>query len=151
MATTPGIGEMAWQLIRIVGCLAFFFLPTLIYFIHTKRTDTFFWFLFSYGVFFFPMGLLAVIMFDSFSGLNPILFIGSIFSTFFPYFGLVLFYYALSSVLVVAIILLQREILPQSQILLFVFKVINIYLLLIAAHLLGRFYWRYQEKLNWEV
>ena len=30
-------------------------------------------------------------------------------------------------------------------------KLVVVYLLLVAAHLLGRFYWRNQEKLNWEV
>jgi hypothetical protein len=28
---------------------------------------------------------------------------------------------------------------------------VNIYLMLVAAHLLGRFYWKYEERLNWEV
>ena len=32
-----------------------------------------------------------------------------------------------------------------------VFYVISLYAVFVVAHLLGRFYWRYQEKLNWEV
>jgi hypothetical protein len=28
---------------------------------------------------------------------------------------------------------------------------IHLYLALVAAHLLGRFYWHYQDKLRWEV
>jgi hypothetical protein len=32
-----------------------------------------------------------------------------------------------------------------------VFYFIGIYIILVIAHLIGRFYWRYQDKLNWEV
>jgi hypothetical protein len=33
----------------------------------------------------------------------------------------------------------------------FVSGYLVMYILLVVAHLLGRFYWRYQEKLNWDV
>ena len=151
MGSTPGLGEMLFQLIKIIGCVAFFIAPMLIYFLYSRKIDTIFWILLGYGVFFCPMGLLAVIMFDSLSGLNPVLLIGSILSTFLPYIGLVLFYYALSSVSIVVVVLLQKGVLPSSQLFSFAFKVVNIYLLFVGGHLLGRFYWRYQEKLNWEV
>jgi uncharacterized membrane protein len=32
-----------------------------------------------------------------------------------------------------------------------VFYFILLYIFFVVAHLLGRFYWRYQDKLNWEV
>ena len=146
LAATPGIGDMAWQLIRIVGCLAFFFAPALIYFQYTRKSDTIFLALLAYAIFFFPMGLLAVILFDSFSALNPLLLIGSVFSVFFQYSGLVL-------VFIAAFLLIVKtgSMLPRLQILFLIFRCACIYLIMVTAHLLGRFYWRYQDKLNWEV
>ena len=146
LAATPGIGDMAWQLIRIVGCLAFFSAPALIYFQYTRKSDTIFFSLLAYAIFFFPMGLLAVILFDSFSALNPLLLIGSVFSAFFQYSGLVLVFIAAS-----LLIVKTGSILPRLQILFLIFRCACIYLTMVTAHLLGRFYWRYQEKLNWEV
>ena len=142
----PSLGDMLWQTIRIAGCLVFFCLPVLIYYRHTERTDTVFWLLLAYAVFFFPMGLLAVIMFDSFSGLNPLLLIGSIFSTFFQYCGLILLFcifgYSLAKIL---------SVFSGSGFLNYIAFTLIIYLAMVAAHLLGRFYFRYKEKLYWEV
>jgi len=146
LVNAPGLGDMLWQLIKIVGCLAFFLAPMLIYFSRTKNTDTIYWSLLGYAVFFFPMGLLAIIMFDSFSALNPLLLIGSIFNTFFPYCAMVLVF--------VAAAVLTTQIAPkaqESQFLAFILYCLHIYLAMVAAHLLGWFYRRHQEKLNWEV
>lgn len=145
LVSAPSLGDMFWQVLKIVGCLAFFFLPAFIYSQCVKRTDTIFWSLLGYGVFFFPMGLLALIMFDSLTGLNPALLIGSIFSTFFPYCGLVLIF--------CGAVLITKKLpdVQESLILSFVLYCVFIYLMMVASHLLGRFYWRYQEKLNWEV
>jgi len=40
---------------------------------------------------------------------------------------------------------------PQARIISYVLSAVGIYLSMVLAHILGRFYWRYQEKLNWEV
>lgn len=143
---TPGLGDMLWQLIRIVSCLAFFAAPVLIYAQYAQKANFIFWFLLAYAVLFSPMGLLAVVMFDSISGLNPVLLIGSIFSTFFQYCGLVILFYGLGALSVIIVSILQ-----QSWILAYVSSIALIYLLMVAAHLLGRFYWKYEEELNWEV
>ncbi len=146
LVRAPSLGDMAWQTIRIAGCLVFFFAPAFIYRQHAERTDTVFWFLLAYAAFFFPMGLLAVIVFDSFSGLNPLLLIGSIFSTFFHYCGLVLLFcifgYLLAQILSVC---------SGAGFLIYIAVAVIIYIAMVAAHLLGRFYWRYREKLYWEV
>jgi hypothetical protein len=92
------------------------------------------------------MGLLAVVMFDSFSALNPILLIGSICSTFFQYCGLVLLFYGL-----VVLSVKIASFLRQSWVLAYISSILFIYLLMVTAHLLGRFYWKYEERLNWEV
>lgn len=146
MGGAPGLGDMFWQMIRVVVCCVFFFAPALIYFVNTRETDVIFWSLLTYGVFFFPMGLLAVIMFDSFAGLNPFLLIPSIFSTFFQYCGLIILFGLLSFLFIKT-----SSILPKSFILGFFLGIFFIYLLIVSAHLLGRFYFLYQEKLYWEV
>jgi len=146
VGSTPGLGDMLLQLIRTVGCLAFFTAPVLIYAQYAQKADFIFWSLLTYAVLFFPMGLLAVVMFDSISGINPVLLIRSIFSTFFQYCGLVILFYGLGALSVIIVSILQ-----QWWILAYVSSIALIYLLIVTAHLLGRFYWKYEEKLNWEV
>lgn len=151
---TSGLGEMWSQSLHIIGCYLILLGPALFYSTFSYKTDIVFWLLLAYGVFFFPMGLLACVMFDSIGGLNPLLLIGSIFSTFFQYCGLVL--------LITGIVLgfraiqaiqtndTQRETFTMI-IIGGVFSAILFYITFVVAHLLGRFYWRYKEKLNWEV
>lgn len=150
-----GIGSMFEQWLYLAACYAIFVLPAALYGIYANRTDTIFWILVAYGVFFFPMGLLAVVMFDTSSAFNPILWLGSIFSTFFQYCGLVL----LVSGIVLAFLTLTgtgeprdpEEITMGAKILEAIFTCLLLYMVFVIAHLLGRFYWRYQERLNWEV
>jgi phage FluMu protein Com len=147
IGNAPGLGDMLAQLLRILACLAVFFVPVTVRYLHTRTVDSVFWFLLGYAVFFFPMGLLAVVMFDSVSGLNPFLLISSILSTFVQYCGLILIL-----VFCTAVLILKAA--PNTQgapVLAFLLRCICIYLALIGAHLLGRFYWRYQNNLNWEV
>lgn len=146
IANTPGLGEMFWQWLRTICCLFVFVAPMLIYYQYTNQTDTIFWALLAYAIIFFPMALLAVVMFDSLSGLNPILLIGSILSTFLPYCAMI-------AAFVTAGLLIAHSV-PEtdgSPVLRFIFRCVNVYLLIVVAHLLGWFYWRYEDKLNWEV
>ncbi len=146
VGATPGLGDLLWQCLRTIGCLAVFAAPTLIYYGHARQIDSVFWALLAVGVFAFPMALLAVVMFDSFSGLNPILLVSSIFSTFLPYCAMI-------AVFVPVVFLTVKESLATqgSAILSFIINCVRIYLALIVAHVLGWFYHRYKEKLNWEV
>jgi DNA-directed RNA polymerase subunit RPC12/RpoP len=146
LVDAPSIGDMAWQTLRIILCSAFFFGAALIYWRKTGLHDTTFWLLLTCGGFFFPMGLLAVVIIDSFSGLNPILLIGSIFSTFLQYCGLVLLFCFFGYMLAIFTFGL-----PWSGFSNYIPVIVILYLLMVAAHLLGRFYWRYKEKLYWEV
>ena len=146
VGSTPGFMGMFWQTVNVIGCLAIFFTPFVLYMLHARRADIIFWLLLIYAVFFFPMGLLATIMFDSAIGLNPRLLLRSISSTFFPYCGLALLF-----VTPVVLIGMLHAKLQESQLWSFILRSVGIYIAFIAAHLLGRFYWRYQEKLNWEV
>lgn len=149
LGNAPSLGDMLWHTLKIVGCFAVFAGPPSYYVLYTHKIDTIFWVLLGYAVFFFPMGLLAVVMFDSFSALNPILLIGSIFSTFFQYCGLVLIS------VVFAIIVIAVNKIPMDSRGIYILGLVIfcglLYFALVVAHLLGRFYWRYEKKLNWEV
>ena len=152
---TTGLGDIWEQAQHVIGCYLILLGPVFFYHLFAGRTDMMFWLLMAYGVIFFPMGLLACVMFDSIRGLNPILLIGSIASTFLKYCGLVL--------LVCGIVLSFRtlavtggrlesgQITTGTTVLGAVFSCLLLYMVFVVAHLLGRFYWRYQDKLNWEV
>jgi DNA-directed RNA polymerase subunit RPC12/RpoP len=152
---TSGLGEMYSQWLHIVGCYLIFFGPVGFYFLWFQRTDIIFWLLLAYGIFFFPMGLLACVMFDSIRGLNPVLLLSSIFSTFVQYSGLVL----LVATIVLAVVLFTHmqgtgnvwQNRASRMFLMILFNGITLYAIFVVAHLLGRFYYKYQDKLNWEV
>ncbi|MHC4694205.1 MAG: hypothetical protein ACYS67_15795 [Planctomycetota bacterium] len=162
MATTPGIGEIFWQFMKLAGCLIFFWVPLAVYvyllggrwlFIFAGNDPVESGFspfivilLWAYAVFFFPMGLLSVVWFDSLTGLNPVLIIGSILSTFFQYCGLILLFFAIG-----VLSIISMTVLPQFWILRIFSGVILLYMAMVYAHLMGRFYWKYREKLNWDV
>lgn len=151
---TSGLEEMWSQALYIIGCCLIFFGPAFFYSFFGSKTDIVYWLLLICGIFFFPMALLACVMFDSIGGLNPLLLIVSIFSTFLQYCGLVL--------LITGIVLGYKAIptirtdIPQQETIAMilmesVFFLILLFITFVAAHLLGRFFWRYQDKLNWEV
>jgi len=164
MAITPGPWELLQQTVKILVCLIFFSAPAIIYIskaiwesnlewpltLASMRNDSALWLWVSYGIFFFPMGLLAVVMFDSINGLNPILFIGSLYSTFLPYCGLILSFYAFGY-LIIKINQLSAAISFLPQVWSYASRIITFYLFMIMAHLLGSFYWRYKNKLDWDV
>jgi len=146
LGSTPGFMGMFWQTVNVIGCLAIFFAPFVLYMLFARRADIIFWLLLIYAVFFFPMGLLAVIMFDSAIGLNPRLLVRSISSTFYPYCGLVLLF--VTPVVLIGILYTEVQ---ESKLWIFIIRAVVTYLALVGAHILGRFYWRYQEKFNWDL
>jgi hypothetical protein len=143
---TPGLAELFWQILRVFICLAFFCAPAASYYTYRQQVDAILLALYGSAAFFFPMGLLAVIMFDSLRALNPLLIFGSIFSTSFRYVGIVVFIAGVC-LLVVKVVLILRG----SWLAAHLAKLAAIYLLLVVAHLIGRFFWRNQDRLNWEV
>jgi hypothetical protein len=151
---TADVSTMFEQSLYLAACYIIFAGPAGFYSVFRHKTDAIFWLLAAYGVFFFPMGLLAVVMFNSGAAFNPVLLIGSIFSTFLQYCGLVLLICGV--VLPIAAIMnIQPEDIPLPKVLTLIlqagFTAILLYIVFVIAHLLGRFYWRYQERLNWEV
>lgn len=139
------ISDVFIRLLSAAGCFFVVFGPVLLYFGFTKRIDVFFWLLIIYAVFFFPMALLAAVTFDFSSGFSPLSWFMSIFKTFLQYIGLVLIVCA-----IVGLVIWLSSALHDSRILAFIVSVLSIYLIMLVAHLFGRFYWRYKEKLNWE-
>jgi hypothetical protein len=150
MAETPGIGELSWQVFELFACLALWAAPASVYYIYTYKFDSIFWWLAGVGAFIYPMALLSVIMFDSVNGLNPLIIIPSIFSAFFQYCGLVVLISAIIFLYVQTARLLPHDFFPR-MVLSPLIQAVELYLLMIAMHLLGRFYFKYQEKLNWDV
>jgi len=160
----PDRGDLISQLFLMLGCVAVCFCPAAIYYIITERTDLLFWLLSAYGFFFLPMVLLTVVLFDSVDALNPIVIIRSIFRTFFPYCGLILVFCVLGGLAAPIISNLPKtHALRQTPFYIcmvldyllgaeFIYqKIAFIYLVMVAAHLLGRFYWWYKDKLNWGI
>lgn len=154
LGSTLGKDQMLEQYLTLFACYAFFFGPatfyrSYIYFSETEVNNVIFWSLLAYGVFFFPMGILAVIMFDSINGLNPILLVCSIASTFFQYCGLAVLF---SGFCFLRVQMLFWSLKYRWGILVRILPdLVLLWLLFMVAHLIGRFYWRYKEKLNWEV
>jgi len=142
----PRVVDMFWQMVNIIGCFGVFFMPFVFYMLFAKRADVIFWLLLLYAVFSFPMALLAVVVLDSVAGLNPRLLYNSISNTLRQYCGLVLLF--LAAVLLMG--MLGQKV-GESGYLAFIVRCASVYIVFVAAHLLGRFYWLYQEKLNWEV
>ena len=113
--------------------------PLLAYYIATQRVNLIFWLLVTYSIVFSPMSLLSIVLFDSLRALNPILIVASIFRVLVPYIRLVLAFCLICGFIVL--------VWTWS----YLFGAGCVYLIMVMAHLLGRFYWRYKDKLNWEV
>ncbi len=143
-AQAPGLWEILVQMGRTVAAVAVALLPMIIYWLSVRRVDTVFWSLLAWAAALCPIALLAVTMFDSVYGLNPLILIGSVLSTLLPYLGLVSALGALLFLIVKAKLALAGD-----PLLGYAFGFAEYYLALVAAHLVGRFYWRYETKLNW--
>jgi DNA-directed RNA polymerase subunit RPC12/RpoP len=157
----PGLGDMFWQWARLFACFAIFLGPVVFYggytyFASVETNNVVLLSLLAYGAFLFPMNVLAVVMFDSVNGMNPILVIRSIIGTFLQYCGLFILFYG-SGILFITIFRMILRASSRTQFssgVFFSYILFNLfmaYALLVTGHLLGRFYWRYQNKLNWGV
>ncbi len=177
IANTPGLWELFLLFLRMYACIIVLSAPIYYYLLNSKGIERSFSSLFSFTLFFlwivvtevgksgitfhvllflavflFPMTILSVVMFGSLRGLNPVLIVRSLLCTFVPYCCMIV----LLCVLWLPVILMRRFIVIQvisgrQGLFLYLPRTIGIYLMLVGAHLLGRFYWKYQEKLNWEV
>ncbi|MHC4928037.1 MAG: hypothetical protein ACYTER_12105, partial [Planctomycetota bacterium] len=86
--------------------------------------------------------------FDNLGALNPMVIIGSIFSTFFPYLlVVVLFFIPVVLMFVVSVI----KATTINLLLLLLLRVLSGYLLMMDAYILGWFFNKNEAKLRWDV
>jgi hypothetical protein len=149
----PNKTEFWSQVFLVIGIVAVCLFPAIVYYITTERTDLFFWLPSAVSVFFFPMAILTAVLFDSVDALNPVTIIASIYKTFIPYCGLVLTFSVLAGLVIpIRLYLSQPQALLGDYLLgtaYFWHKIAFVYLSLVSAHLLGRFYLKYKTKLDW--
>lgn len=146
MLSIPNKQEMMEQALYIFGCVALCFLPVSLYRLIVNQKDAIFWIFIVYGIFFFPMSFLAVVLFESPSALNPKLIFGSIVDTFLPYCRIVVIFFALAGIYIFGGTLLQTAGIPT-----FICDTVFMYGAILCAHILGRFFYKYKDRLNWEV
>ena len=191
-ATTPGLGELAGQTLKLIACALVFVAPMIVHWANTQDfnlvpwilsgpgdfllpvvlpvevlrriADTanpipmlafppdvapVFWMLWSAASFLFPMALLAMVMHDRLLiALNPILILRSIRRTFIHYCPLALACCFLARSLSAVYYLIFS---PRYWHLSYVLLALAFYQMLIMAHLLGRFYFKNDEKLYWDA
>jgi hypothetical protein len=161
LASMPGFGDMVRYFFRIFSCYAITLGPVTFYRGYTYFTgiETNYVILFAlltYGMVFFPMGILAVVMFDSVYGLKPALLVRSIASTLFHYCGLVILFYGLGILFAglysrIRIVSVRGGFFSWFLLVYVLSNILLLYSLLISGHLLGRFFYLYEDKLYWEV
>jgi hypothetical protein len=165
MAQTPGVGEILLQFFRVLVCLIVSWGPAVAWGVRTLWTGapsaaflpvlatdfTIMVLLLAYAIFFFPMALLAVVMFDSLSGLNPVLIIRSMYSTFLRYCGVVLVFCALWALLLYLSYFVVRYCPLPQLVTMVLLSCIGNYMLMVKAHILGVFYCKNEEALYWDA
>lgn len=145
-AQTPGVGELVGQFLTVLACVAVYIGPAF-YYAHDHGYGVVFWVLYGLGGFLLPMALLAVTMFESLRALNPTLLLPSVFSTLAPYCLLTAVCYALYQLP----LLVVRYLFSKTWILGYLLLFLAFYLVLVLAHVVGRFYWRNRDRLNWDT
>jgi len=132
----PELGEACMKIVEILGILGLLWAPFVIYFAVVRQMDPLAYVFATYGIFVNPIAFLALALFQSTSAFNPIIWFESIGAAFVPYLGLFLLLAGIAFLVDLMSIL---------------FFPIAMYMMMVEAHLLGRFYYRYSEKLNWAV
>lgn len=146
ISSLPDLSDMFNQTVNVVGCLFMLVGPYLIYRLLTGGTDLISILLLGVAITLYPMGLLAVVQFDSVSGVHPRILFSSIRKTALPYAGIILY--------ILILLLLIRKIardLITSVFSKFGYTFLTVYLILVCAHLLGRLYWCHQDQLKWDL
>lgn len=148
-APSVALGEMWSRVSYFIATYALYLLPPVVYYQFTHHTDAIFLGLAVWTIVFFPMGLVAMAVMDSTTALNPFVLLGAILRTFVSYIGLL--------ILLVGVTLLMNF--ARAALTGLVPSVLGIlvalagiyYTAMVQAHVLGRFYWRNQERLDWGI
>jgi hypothetical protein len=144
---TAGLGDMWSRVSYLLAVYIIFVLPTVLYPLYGGRNAAIFSILLVWAVVFFPMGLLAMVINDGTYVLNPFFLLGSIRRTLVPYLGLLLLITAQGLLFRLVPNLLMRG--GHSIGWVGLGSLTAAYSSLVTAHILGRFYWRYSDRLDW--
>lgn len=144
MNDNPNPGGALGHLLEIFAVIVVVLAPAVLTYLHFRQMNGLFWICVGVGSFVLPMALLAVIMFESVSGFNPFMWIMSICATLIPYLGLVTVFAGLTVGLLLYIQMTHDYLLQNILV-----RGALIYIAMIFAHILGRFYYRLDERLRW--
>ncbi|MCX5646969.1 MAG: hypothetical protein NTZ17_20160 [Phycisphaerae bacterium] len=147
---TADLGEMGSRVLYLAAVYLLFVFPALLYGAFVNTAGAVFWGLVAWAVIFFPMGLLAMVIHDSTSALNPLFLLGAILRTFVPYVGLLLLVGMLAGLYWLIPSLRESESV-LGWFLDALRSFLTAYLSFVVAHVLGRFYWRCRERLDWAI
>lgn len=142
-----GLGGMWSRVSYLIAVFIIFVLPAVLYPMYFSKKDAIYFVLVAWAVVFFPMGLLAMVMHDATSVLNPLFLLNSILRVFLPYLGLLLLIATFGLPLWLIRRLSARDAPPLW--LDVTGLLVARYIPFVLAHLLGRFYWRYRDRLDW--
>lgn len=132
------------HLFEIVAVVVIVLAPACFTYYHFRQMNYIFWICIGAGSFVLPMALLAVIIFESITGFNPFRWIMAIFSTLIPYLALVAVFAGLAVGLLLYMQWTQDFLMSNIAL-----RGPLIYTAMTLAHVLGRFYYRFQDRLGW--
>ncbi len=144
-----GVGDMWSRVSHLLAVYVIFILPIVLYALHGNRNVIIIGVLLAWAVIFFPIGLLAMVVNDGMYVLNPLFLLGAIRRTWIPYSGLLVLLVASGVLLRWVLGLLTRR--GDAMWWAGPALLMGGYLSLLAAHILGRFYWCYRERLGWDL
>jgi hypothetical protein len=147
LTINPGLNEARSQIAYLVAAGTLYVLPAVVYPLCRQRVDWIFAVLATWAVVFAPIGLLAMVVQDSVDALNPLFLLGSILRTFVPYLGLLILVTGLGGL--VWLVLGNWVLSGASAWCQITGVVVIAYGVFVLAHGLGRFYWRYRDRLDW--
>ena len=144
---SPGIIDAAIQVQNLLLALLAFGIPAGVYALaRWGLVDSLSWTIVGCAGFFLPMALLSMILFDSMSGLNPRYWLLSVVRVLVPYGALVV---ALAAI--VGLVAWVVRITEQSLVGLLLLAMVILYTATVIAHILGRFYFRYSQRIGWGI
>ncbi|MCH7917853.1 MAG: hypothetical protein IIC50_07685 [Planctomycetes bacterium] len=147
LGQTPGVWELFGNLFQVGVCVGLFLaLGSMTY--GVSRGPIGCSLFCGILVFCFPLCLLSVISVESLGGLNPLLLLRNLVRVFLPYCGLVTLLLVLHGSVLRGMGLLQAHHSLSVPWALGV-AAVEAYLLLVSAHLLGRFSWKNRDRLDW--
>jgi hypothetical protein len=145
------IFSILWQFFQIFIPILLCLGPALSYWLTKKQTDLYFWLALAGGGFVLPIAILSVMMYDSLAGLNPFLLLISIVRAFIPYLITVLVFYIPVFVFAEMAVGVFGKGFSTGLVGMLLFRILRNYTFLTAAHAIGWFYYKNQERLRWDM